>query len=367
VYYPASPRRSTVDGGQLEILAITLHDLRFRFRQFLITVAGASLVFAMGLLLSGMAAGFSAEIRGTVRAENADSWVISSQASGRLGALPAIPESSVAAVAREPASRRAAPLVVGGQAAKVGAKEEGVVMIGAVPGRLGSATVAKGRPVRRSGEAVVGSRLSAGIGERFSVAGVSFVVVGTVGNRTMFAWDACHLRVTSRRPAGSLPGPAADRGVARRRSSAPRAGRSKCLFERGGRAGEPDRDGIRRLVDQQHTCAHVGNRGLHRGCARLRLLAPAHEGLRGAEGAWSLLGLPLPRLAVQAVIVAMSAAAIAALISTQMTGLFAQPIAIPGSAFIVLPVAALLVGILASLAALRRAVAADPSAAFAAA
>ena len=37
------------------ILAITLQDLRFRARQFLIAVAGAGLVFAMGLLMSGLA------------------------------------------------------------------------------------------------------------------------------------------------------------------------------------------------------------------------------------------------------------------------------------------------------------------------
>jgi putative ABC transport system permease protein len=70
-------------------------------------------------------------------------------------------------------------------------------------------------------------------------------------------------------------------------------------------------------------------------------------------------------LAVQAVIVALAAAAVAAVISNFMTGLFAQPVDIPGSAFVVLPMAALAVGILSSLAALRRAVSADPAVAFA--
>jgi putative ABC transport system permease protein len=48
-----------------------------------------------------------------------------------------------------------------------------------------------------------------------------------------------------------------------------------------------------------------------------------------------------------------------------MTGIFAQPVDIPGSAFIVLPLSALVVGLLASLAALRRAASVDPAAAFA--
>ena len=44
------------------MLAITLRDLQFRARQFLIAVLGAGLVFAMTLLLAGMAASFHAEI-----------------------------------------------------------------------------------------------------------------------------------------------------------------------------------------------------------------------------------------------------------------------------------------------------------------
>jgi putative ABC transport system permease protein len=70
-------------------------------------------------------------------------------------------------------------------------------------------------------------------------------------------------------------------------------------------------------------------------------------------------------LALQAVLVALLAAAVAAIISNFMTGLFAQPVDIPPSAFVVLPISAVVVGLLASLAALRRAISADPAMAFA--
>src|SRR6202044_2571086 len=62
-------------------------------------------------------------------------------------------------------------------------------------------------------------------------------------------------------------------------------------------------------------------------------------------------------LAAQAVAVALAAAIIAAIIANFMGGIFDQPIDIPGTAFIVLPLSALAVGLLASLAALRRAAA----------
>jgi putative ABC transport system permease protein len=70
-------------------------------------------------------------------------------------------------------------------------------------------------------------------------------------------------------------------------------------------------------------------------------------------------------LAAQAVIVALAAAVIAAAVSSFMTGLFVQPVDIPASAFFVLPLSALVVGLIASLAALRRAASIDPAAAFA--
>ena len=62
---------------------------------------------------------------------------------------------------------------------------------------------------------------------------------------------------------------------------------------------------------------------------------------------------------------ALAAAAIAAILSTFMSGIFAQPVDIPGSAYMVLPLSALIVGLVASLAALRRAASVDPAVAFA--
>jgi putative ABC transport system permease protein len=70
-------------------------------------------------------------------------------------------------------------------------------------------------------------------------------------------------------------------------------------------------------------------------------------------------------LAAQAVLVALAAAAIGALMSNFMSGIFAQPVDIPSSAFVVLPLSALVVGLLASLVALRRAISVDPAMAFA--
>ena len=62
---------------------------------------------------------------------------------------------------------------------------------------------------------------------------------------------------------------------------------------------------------------------------------------------------------------ALIAAAIAALLAQFMVGVFSQPVDFPASAYIELPLSAVVVGLLSSLIALRRAVAADPAKAFA--
>src|SRR5580658_3019844 len=120
------------------MLTITLQDLRFRARQFVIAVVGAGLVFAMTLLLSGMAAGFSVEIDQTVQAMGAQSWVLAAGSVGRIAALSPIPASAVSAVAHAPGVRQADPVIVVPQAAQIsGRPAQSVNLIGYRPGGLG--------------------------------------------------------------------------------------------------------------------------------------------------------------------------------------------------------------------------------------
>ena len=72
-------------------------------------------------------------------------------------------------------------------------------------------------------------------------------------------------------------------------------------------------------------------------------------------------------VAAQAVTITLLAAAFAVAASQLLKPIFALPIVVPPSAFVALPVVAIVVGLLSSLVALRRAIAVDPSSAFAAA
>jgi putative ABC transport system permease protein len=342
-----------------------MQDLRFRARQFLIAVVGAALVFAMGLLLSGMAAGFSFEIHQTVQAIGADAWVLAAGSPGRVAALPAIPASAVAAVAREPGVTRADPIVIAPQAAQVGSASLSVVLIGTTPGGLGSSTVQAGHAVRKNGEAVVDARLHLGIGGVFTVSGRRFTVVGTVSDRTLLAGEP-NAYVTLHDAQAVLYGGRPLIGAVLT-SGTPASVPSGMSVHTNGQIEAAS------LNQMAPAVSSIDNSRVFMWVIAALLVAAlvyvtALERTRDfavLKALGSSSGTLFVGLAVQAVIVALAAAAIAALIANFMTGLFAQPVEIPSSAFVILPLIALAVGILSSLAALRRAVSVDPAVAFA--
>ncbi len=72
----------------------------------------------------------------------------------------------------------------------------------------------------------------------------------------------------------------------------------------------------------------------------------------------------LAGLALQALIVSLLAAAVGVVLSKLLAPLFPMVVAVPALAYLLLPVVAIAIGLLASLAGLRRVVAIDPALAF---
>jgi putative ABC transport system permease protein len=70
-------------------------------------------------------------------------------------------------------------------------------------------------------------------------------------------------------------------------------------------------------------------------------------------------------LCLQAVIMTLLAAGLGSVLSNFMTGVFRQPVTVPTSAYTTLPLVAVVVGLVASIVALRQATGADPASAFA--
>ncbi len=346
------------------MLVITLHDLEFRARQFLIAVLGAGLVFAMTLLLAGMAASFHAEIRRTVSAVGVDGWVLPAGTSGPFTAVGSIPVAAVAVVGALPGVRSAGPVAISPEAAQAGTRYLRVTMVGAPPAGLGAVDPSRGQALTRDGEAVADTRMHVALGGSLIIAGRSFRVVGLVSGRTLNGgspdvWVTFHdaqLVLFGGRP---LLTAVVTRGVPT--TSPPTL---EVMTDAG-----VVRDTIRPMqsavqsVDNSRrfmwVVAAVIVAALVYVSALQRVRDFAVLKAMGASSRSLFAGV-----AIQAIAVTMAAAILAALTANLLKPLYPLPVAIPASAFLLLPVSAVVVGILASLVALRRAVSVDPALAF---
>jgi len=318
----------------------------------------------MSLLLTGMANGFSTEIDGTVQGMGAQSWVLAAGTTGRIVGLPSIASSAVSRVAHESGVTVAAPAIVAPQTATDAGTTSNIFIIGYRPGDLGTPRLSTGRQVESNGQATVDSSLGLAIGQRFRVAGESFVVVGTVTGRTL-AGGSPDVYVTLRDAQRAVYGGRPLISAVLTRGVPAQVPKGLALYSNARIEQES--------LDQQSAgVSSIDNTRYFMWLIAAVIVAAlvyvtALERVRNfavlkALGASSRL--LFAGLAFQAVLVALLAAAIAAVISNFMTGLFAQPVDVLPSAFVVLPISALVVGLLASLAALRRAVSADPAMAF---
>lgn len=347
------------------MLALTFADLQYRARQFLIAVVGAGLVLAMGLLLAGLAGGFSAELSQTVGGTGADNWVLSNNAQGRIEAMAVFPEADVAVLANTAGVTKAAPLVlVAQQVARVNGHQVTVVLVGVNPDELGSPVPSAGRTLTGSGQVVVDSAVGAPIGSDIALGNHTLKVVGKTHNRTLFGGIPLVYLTVSDAQALALGG----RPLV---TAALLKGRPTRLPE-GFTTYRPNEVEQHALQSMASAVSSINNSKLLMwGVAAIIIAAllyvSALQRVRdfavlkalGASSA-TLFG----SLAAQAVVVTLAAAALGLVLSTFMGGVFAQPISIPTSAYASLPLVAIGVGLLSSLVALRRVTGADPAAAF---
>jgi len=152
---------------------IAARDLQFRRRRFLIAIAATGLVFGIALLLDGASKNISDESRRIVELFHADRFVIAQRATGPFTTTVVVPDAAVAA--RGPG--RADPFLVSRATVRAG-KLVDVNLVGYRPGGLGSPPIAEGRAVHGRGEVVVDSSLDARVGDQLRVGPLDLRIVG---------------------------------------------------------------------------------------------------------------------------------------------------------------------------------------------
>jgi len=75
---------------------MTLRDLQWRSRRFLIAGIGASTVFALTLLMAGLVHSFQTEPKRVLGAIGADAWVMPAGVDGVFTTISVLPETTVA-------------------------------------------------------------------------------------------------------------------------------------------------------------------------------------------------------------------------------------------------------------------------------
>ena len=350
---------------EADVLAITLADLRHRYRQFLIAVVGAGLVFALALLLTGMVNGFHNEVERTVASADADGWVVAEGVSGPFTSTQAIDESVVAELDGTPGVTDANGLVISLQTIDRGSSAlERAMVIGAPEDGPGPVTPTTGEPVRADDEAVVDRRLDLDLDDQFVLGTKTFTVVGLVEGMTMLGGTA-DLWITLDAAQDTLfqGQPLVTTIVVQGEPDTLPAGMVLMTNH------EVEEDSLGPMAD---AVASVDNsRYLMWAVATIIVAAliyvSALQRLRdfavlkavGASSMSLFVGV-----ALQAVLITLAAAGLAAATAGLLKPLYLVPVEVPTQSYLVLPVLAVGIGVLSSLVALRQALKVDPALAF---
>jgi putative ABC transport system permease protein len=342
---------------------MTLRDLQHRGRQFGIAVGGAAVVFALTLLLTGIVAGFRTEARDTVRAMGADAWVLPAGVSGPFTADVTLREEQVAVVATADGIAEAHPLVALSGLALL--PDGTPVSVNVLAHDAGPPGDPRWGSRAEDGPVVVDRRLGAEPGETISIAGRELQVGRVIDDRTYL---------------GGVPVVFMGLDQAREIGFSGRE-LANAVLVRGDTSNlPPDFEGVVPAAVQEDMLTPL--QGATEVISTLKLLMwlvaaliigavtylSALERVRdfavlkAVGGGTRTLAVSL---AAQAVMASVIASAVGAGLAFALRGSFPVPVTLEAGDLAMLPAIAALIGILASLAALRRVVRVDPALAFA--
>jgi putative ABC transport system permease protein len=346
------------------MLMAALRDMQWRRRRYVIAVLSTAIIFAMTLVLTGLANGFRVEAEKTVDALGVDVFLVKAGASGPfVGATPFAPVE-LGRIAAMPGVVAAAPLTYAGGTVTEGDSTRNADLFGAPERGPGMPVTSEGRAPSTPDEVAVSSTLGRHVGDEIEIASRTLRIVGIVENSTALA-NLPNVFFTT-------------------------AGAQQVVY--GGQQLVAS-IGIRGTLAQ----IPAGYEAIDRAGAIADLLRPlkvavssitivaillwvvaalvvgsviylsALERLRDFA-VFKAIGVPTPNiaagLAMQAIVVALLAALVGAVLSIALGPLFPMQVIVPTEALVALPVVAVVIGLIASASGLHRAVSVDPALAF---
>ncbi len=346
------------------MLSAALRDMQWRRRRLVIAIVSTGLIFAMTLVLTGLANGFRVEAQRTVDAMGVDRFVVKTGADGPfLGSTP-FAQVDLARVAAERGVAAAAPMATAAVTIKEGSATRNTTAFGAPEHGPGMPVVSQGAAPSTPEEVAVSSTLGRHLGDDLDVGGHPLRIVGIVHNSTALAKTPNIFLTTE--------------GLQRL------AYNGQPMVTSIGIVGTPQQlpDGYQTL--DRAAAVNDLQRPLKVAVSAITMIAvllwivavlivgsvvylSALERMRDFA-VFKAIGVPtrsvLAGLALQAVVVALLAAVVGVGLAQLLAPLFPMTVVVPLHAYVTLPAIAVAIGLLASVAGLRRAVSVDPALAF---
>ena len=346
------------------MLLLGLRELQWSRRRFAVAVLATALVFALGLLMSGVSASFDNEIERTVGSFGADAWLVRGESFGPFTGPATIPVERVREARHLPGVRRADPVAVL-RATTTTPSRRNVNLVGVVPGGIGAPTGWQGHLLAQPGIAIADASLGLAVGDVIDLNGKSLRVGAVTHGQTYFAGIPTVTVSLAEAQRLALDGHPLATAILTRGVPATLPSGLAALDN-----SEVEVDLARPVLQAKQTI----------GLIRLLLWAVA-AGIIGAivylsvlertrdfaalkaigVSTWHLLG----GLVLQAVLLSLLSALLAVAIEEAIAPAVAMSVEVPVFAYVSLPVVAVLVGVTASFIGLRRAIGVDPALAFA--
>lgn len=342
------------------MLLLTFRDLMYRKTRFIVVTILGAVVFALLFVMTGLVNQFNLEPADTVEQFGADEWVLPEGVSAPFTSVSVMPAAALDAVDAETKSA----VVITRSSLSDGGMPEEVVLIGFEPGGLGTPQVVEGRAPKGPGEVAADVTADVEVGDDVALAGESFTVVGLTENTTVLAGipftyltlpDAQMLAFTTTQVissvlvAGDL-GPLPP-GLA---SLTPDDVIEQTLAPLDGAIASIDL--VRALLwivaaIIVGAVVYLSALDRQRDFAVLKAVGTPNSSLLGS-------------LALQAVLIALGAVALAAIIQIFLAPQFPLPVTVPGRAFWQLPLLAVIMALAAGAIGMRKVLRSDPSQAF---
>ncbi len=342
------------------VVLLTLRDLQFRITRFGATVVGIAVVLALLFLMTGLTEQFKREPRRTVSGFAADAWMLPDGASGAFTSGATMPVD----VAAQVTGAEAAPVVIARHSLTKGAEQRDIVVAGMEPSSLGAMDVTDGSLVSAAGEAVVDESSGLDVGDTAFVGATSYSVVGLIDQRTMFA--GMPMLFIGIGDAQDLVYRGQDLATAVLVSGEPSSVPDGFVLLENAEVAEDATRPLERSISSVNlirvllwfvAALIIGTMTYLSALERRRDVAV----LKAIGGSNRQLGMSI---ALQGVLVALLAAALASLLQVFMVPVFPLEVSVPTRAFLDVPAIAVVVSLLAGVFGLRKAVGVDPALAF---